>query len=231
MALFLRPISAATLGVTLRSLPMRSSSPLGIVVFTTLFFVACNDPARPGKRAGKPTNPAALCICKPGHITKDDWRIEFKNEPLPKSEPTDISTASILQWPEGREPGPRSPRSGRELVLYRISKAYLQTVFFRTSDCDLHLEISDVPSKTAPRMIVETPGTSEYCSPRARLFADLARKGITITDVNQEITQPFPVEVLGVAFRDQAHPVWFARGSEGVGTLWELHPATVKILP
>jgi hypothetical protein len=80
-------------------------------------------------------------------------------------------------------------------------------------------------------MIVETPGTPEYCSPRSTLFAGLLEKGITVTDVNQEITQPLEVEVKGVAFRDQAHPVWFARGSAKVATLWELHPATVKLLP
>jgi len=136
-----------------------------------------------------------------------------------------------MAWPEGTEPRRRGPRSGRELILYRISKAYLQTVFFRSSDCDLHLEISEDPGKGAPRMIVETPGTSEYCSPRASLFEDLERRGITITDVNQELAQPLPAEVVGVAFRDQAHPMWFARGSDKVTTLWELHPAIVKILP
>ena len=205
---------------------------LGLAIIPVLFFfLACNDPARPGNRAGKPTNPAALCVCKPTHITKDDWRIEFKNEPLPNVETTDISTANILQWPEGPDPGPRSARSGKELVLYRIPRGYLQTVFFRTSDCDLHMEISDTPSKSAPRMIVETPGTSEYCSPRATLFADLEKRGITITNLNQELPHPLLVETVGVAFRDQSHAVWFARGSDQVATLWELHPATVKLLP
>src|SRR5205823_2315483 len=120
-------------------------------------------------------------------------------------------------------------RTGKELVLYRIPRAYLQTVFFRSSDCDLHLEISETPNKSAPRMIVETPGTMEYCEPRASLFVDLKRRGITVTDVNQELSQPGQVEVVGVAFRDQAHPVWFARGSERVTTLWELlwmHPTS-----
>ncbi|HWY67724.1 MAG TPA: hypothetical protein VNX88_03615 [Terriglobales bacterium] len=202
----------------------------GLLIPVTLFLMACNDPARPGKRVGKATNPAALCVCKPTHITKDDWRIEFKNESLPKAEPVDISAAAILQWAEGPEPGSRSARSGREMALYRVPKAYLQTVFFRASDCDLHLEISEEPSKTASRMIVETPGTQEYCLPRASFFADLERRGITITDVNQELSQPFPVEVIGVAFRDQVHPMGFARGSDRVDTLWELHPATVRVL-
>ena len=203
----------------------------GLLLLATLFSTACNDPARPGKRSGKPANPAALCVCKPTHITKDDWRIEFKNGSLPKTEPIDTTTAEILGWPEGSEPGRRSPRSGKELRFYRIPKAYLQTVFFRTSDCDLHLEISQEGSKAAPRMIVETPGTAEYCAPRSTLFADLLRRGITLSDVNQELPQPFQVEVIGIAFRDQAHPVWFARGSDRVTTLWELHPAIVRILP
>jgi hypothetical protein len=201
-----------------------------LLVFAMLLCTACNDPARPGNRAGKPTNLAALCVCKPTHITKDDWRIEFKNESLPQTDPAETTTAAILKWPEGQEPGRRTARFGRELILYRIRKAYLQTVFFRNSDCDLHLEISEDVSKAAPRMIVETPGTPEYCQPRSILFTDLQKKGVAITDVNQEIN-PQPVEVIGVAFRDQAHPVWFSRGSDRVATLWELHPATVKLLP
>ena len=201
-----------------------------LLVIAILLCTACNDPARPGKREGKRTTPAALCDCKPTHITKDDWRIEFKNGSLPETDPTDTTTAAILQWPEGPEPGQRAARSGRELTLYRIRKAYLQTVFFRSSDCDLHLEISEDGSKTAPRMIVETPGRAEYCLPRSALFTDLQGRGIAVTDVNQEI-KPLEVEVIGVAFRDQAHPVWFARGSDKVATLWELHPATVKLLP
>lgn len=207
------------------------SSFRGLVILGTLLSVACNDPARPGKRSGKPMNSAALCACKPTHITKDDWRIEFKNGSLPTNEPVDGTVAAILAWPEGTEPSRRAARSGRELTLYRIHKAYLQTVFFRASDCDLHLEISEGPSKVAPRMIVETPGTQDYCSPRATLFAELLRRGITVADVNQELLQPPQVEVVGLPFRDQAHPVWFARGSDKVTTLWELHPAILKLLP
>jgi hypothetical protein len=207
------------------------SSFQGLLILGTLLSVACNDPARPGKRIGKAMTSAALCACKPTHITKDDWRIEFKNGSLPHNEPVDGTVAAILEWPEGTEPGRRAARSGRELILYRIHKAYLQTVFFRASDCDLHLEISDEQNKVAPRMIVETPGTQDYCSSRAILFADLLRRGITVTDVNQELLQPLQVEVVGLPFRDQAHPVWFARGSDKVATLWELHPANLKLLP
>lgn len=223
------PISSGCY-TSLSAMPRRSAV-RGLLILTTVFWMSCNDPARPGKRTGSPTNPAVLCACKPTHITKDDWRIEFKNGSLPTVKPEETSVEAILHWREGPEPGPRSARTGKELVLYRIPKAYLDTVFFRSSDCDLHLEVSETPNKNAPRMIIETPGTTEYCEPRASVFVDLHRRGITITDVNQELSQPLEVEVTGVPFRDQAHPVWFARGSERVATLWELHPAIVKILP
>lgn len=201
------------------------------ILYVVLLASACNDPARPGKRVGKPVTPAVLCSCKPTHITKDDWRIEFKNGSLPQTQATDVTVAEILSWPEGLEPGPRTSRSGRELTLWRIPKAYLQTAFIRESDCDLHIEISQQPDKDSPRMIVETPGTAEYCQTRTEVFSDLQQRGITLRVLNQELPRPLPVEVNGVAFRDQAHPVWYARGSDKVATLWELHPAVVKLLP
>jgi len=192
--------------------------------------VACNDPARPGNRKGKPISTTLLCDCKPTHITKDDWRIEYKNGPLPNLKSEDTSVAAILDWPEGPEPAPRTPRSGPELKMYRIPRAYMQTIFLRKGDCDLHIEISEQPGKNAPRMIVETPGRPDYCAARTTMYADLQRRGITLTELNQELSPPLPVEVEGVAFRDQAHTVWFARGSDRVKTLWEIHPAIVKML-
>lgn len=192
---------------------------------------SCNDPARPGSRRGEAVSTNLLCSCNPTHITKDDWRIEFKNGSLPAGEPQETSVAEILKWPEGAEPGPRTPRSGRELALFRIPKAYMQTAFLRVSDCDLHVEISELADKNAPRMIIETPGKAEYCDSRSNVFSQLKQHGITLTVLNQELPQPLPVEVIGTAFRDQSHPVWFARGSDKVATLWELHPAMVKLLP
>lgn len=80
-------------------------------------------------------------------------------------------------------------------------------------------------------MIIETPGTAQYCEARTGLYSALKERGITVTDLNQELANPLPVEIVGVPFRDQAHPVWFARGSDKVATLWELHPAIVKLSP
>ena len=196
-----------------------------------MIVLACNDPARPGKRQGKPISTTLLCNCRPTHITKDDWRIEYKNGSLPRLDPEEVTVAAIVAWPEGPEPEARAPRSGAELKMWRIRRAYMQTAFLREGDCDLHIEISEQPDKNAARMIVETPGTSVYCAARTAMFADLQRHGIALTDLNQELSPPLPVEIEGVAFRDQAHTVWFARGSDRVKTLWEIHPAMVKMLP
>ena len=204
---------------------------LALVVAALLVFVSCSDPARPGKKQGKVVDTALLCSCKPTHITKDDWRIEFKNGTLPQGPQQETTVAAILRWAQGPEPGARTPRSERELTLYHVQKAYLQSVFLRKSDCDLHMEVSEEPGKNAPRMIIETPGTPSYCETRTSMFAALQRRGITLSDLNQELAPALTVEITGVPFRDQAHPVWFARGSEQVVTLWELHPAIVKISP
>jgi TonB family protein len=200
------------------------------ILLAIILSTACNDPARPGNKVGNPVDATLLCACKPTHITPDDWRIEFKNGSLPQTQPTEISVATMLAWPQGPEPGRRTPRSGRELTLFHVPRAYLQAVFLRKGDCDLHIEVSEQPDKNAPRMIIETPGSPEYCPARTGLYAGMLKRAITITDLAQEIAQPIPVEITGVAFRDEAHPVWFARGGEKVATLWELHPAIVKAL-
>ena len=217
------------LDATLALFVMRRRSAFYILLAWLLSFLGCSDPARPGNRQGKPVGTALLCDCKPTHITKDDWRIEYKNGALPLLKPEDTTVGAILAWPEGPEPGPRTPRSGPELKMYRIRQAYMQSIFLRKGDCDLHIEISEQPDKHAPRMIVETPGTSTYCAARTKTYADLHHRGISLTDLNQELSPPLPVEVEGVAFRDQSHTVWFARGSERVKTLWEIHPAIVRI--
>jgi hypothetical protein len=196
-----------------------------------LVSASCDDPAQPGKNQGKVIEANLLCSCRPTHITKDDWRIEFKNGSLPQGPQQEVTIAAILQWRQGPEPGARTPRSGLELTRCYVQKAYLQSLFLRKSDCDLHMEVSEEPGKNAPRMIIETPGTSEYCEARSNMFEALRRKGITLSDLNQELSPPLSVEITGVPFRDQAHPVWFARGSEKVVTLWELHPAIAKISP
>jgi hypothetical protein len=200
-----------------------------LILVATIISTACNDPARPGKRTGGTVNLSALCACKPTHITPDDWRIEFKNGSLPHSEPQETTIAAILAWPAGAEPSRREPRSGKELTVFHVAKAYLQSAFLRKGDCDLHMEVSAEPGKDAPRVIIETPGTAEYCPSRLSMYSDLKKSGFTMTDLSQELKQPLVVEITGVAFRDQTHTVWYARGSAKVATLWELHPAVVKL--
>lgn len=54
-----------------------------------------------------------------------------------------------------------------------------------TFDCDVHLEISDSPSKTAPRVIVETPIDSEYCDSRKILQHALAQHHFQLRYIDQ----------------------------------------------
>jgi hypothetical protein len=94
------------------------------------------------------------------------------------------------------------------------------------------MEIADTANKTAPRVIVETPVDSEFCVARQGIQLQLAQHGISIGNEAegsppQEITPAIPADVVGLAFEDNPHP---NRGSAQVVTIWELHPAIVRLL-
>ena len=173
-----------------------------------------------------------ICNCTPAASASQDFRHAEKHVPLPSGTPTEITVARILGWALGPDPTNTTPRTGQELTLYHIANAYLQNARLISFDCDVHLEISDVPAKTAPRVIVETPIDSEYCANRHSLQDALARRHFQLryfdnSAVSQsELPQPLLVSVLGLAFRDFEH----GRGSQEVGTPWELHPAEVTVL-
>jgi hypothetical protein len=86
------------------------------------------------------------------------------------------------------------------------------------------MEISHTADKTAPRMIVETPVDSEYCSARQNLQVQLKQHGFLLDSQHGgELRQALPVDVLGMAFEDFEHD----RGH--VATPWEIHPAIVAL--
>lgn len=172
-----------------------------------------------------------VCHCTPTASVSQDFRHTEKHVPLPNIAPVETSVAQILSWALGPDPTDTTPRAGKELILYHIANAYLQSARLISFDCDVHLEISDTPSKTAPRVIVETPIDSEYCSNRRALQHPLAQHHFRLRYIDQQaisqaqLPQALPVSVLGLAFRDFEH----SRGSQEVGTPWELHPAEVTV--
>lgn len=203
----------------------------GVLCALMLFLCCCEQTAAPGRRRGTPIREDQICDCKPTQVSKDDWRIAIKNVPIPSDvTPIDITVEEILKWPEGHMPVATAPRSGAELQVYRIKRAYIQAAFLRDGDCDFDLEISGDPRKDAPRMVVETPGMREFCPARRDFVLGLQRNGITLTNWSSELAQPLPVEVTGLGFRDQWHPFWGPRAGPRVKTLWELHPAVIRIL-
>jgi hypothetical protein len=173
-----------------------------------------------------------ICHCTPTAPASKDFRHAEKHVPLPNVTPVETTVAQILSWALGPNPVDTTPRTGQELTLYHIATAYLQNARLISFDCDVHLEISDVPSKTAPRVIMETPIDSEYCANRRSLEHALAQHHFQLKYVpnslvsQSELPQSLPVSVLGLAFRDFEHN----RGSAEVGTFWELHPAELTIL-
>ena len=172
--------------------------------------------------------PQDLCKCVPLEPNIADFRHDEKHVPIPNTTPIETTVDTILSWPQDVIVLPDAPRTGRELQVFHVAQAFLQNVSVNGEDCDVDLEISQTADRTAPRVIVETPVDSEFCSARKTIQSQLAQHGFR-HDVEHggELPQALPAEILGMAFEDFEHN----RGSGQVATLWELHPATVNLLP
>ena len=108
-----------------------------------------------------------------------------------------------------------------------VALAYLENASVNQGDCDIHMEISQIPDKNAPRVVVETPVDSEYCTARMNLQIKLKQHGFQL-DLQHggDLAQPLPISVIGLPFEDFEH----GRGSPQVATVWEIHPAIVQIM-
>lgn len=167
---------------------------------------------------------ADICNCTPA--SSIDYRPAAKHVPLPVVQPLDITVAVMLTWPQTPVPAGDAPRTGRELQLFHIAHAFLRAANLFAGDCDITMEISDTPDASAVRAIVETPIDSEYCTARRNTQQQLATNGFTVNFQSHELPTPLAVDVVGLAFQDFPH---ISRGSNLVGTVWELHPAIVAI--
>jgi hypothetical protein len=168
-----------------------------------------------------------ICGCVPLEPDAADYRHAAKHVPVPSGSPQEIDVATILTWPQDSIPLPiDQARTGRELQLVHVALAFLQNASINPGDCDVHLEISALADKNAPRVVVETPVDTEYCGARQSIQAQLKKHGFQL-DVQHggELPQALRVTVLGLPFEDFEH----GRGSAQVSTLWEIHPAIVTV--
>ena len=169
--------------------------------------------------------PEDLCKCIPLEPAIADCRHVAKHVPIPTNVAAqDVSVATILTWPQDLLIPPDAPRMGRELEVFHVANVFLQYAAVNALDCDVSMEISQTADKTSPRMIVETPVDSEYCSARQNLQAQLNQHGFTLDSQHGgELPQALAIDVLGMPFEDFEHN----RGP--AATLWELHPAIVTL--
>ena len=170
-----------------------------------------------------------LCNCRPLLPDASDYRHAAKHIPIPSGTPTEITVDTILAWPQTPILPPTQPRFGRELQLVHIRLAYLQNASVNPSDCDIHLEISQIADRKAPRVIIETPVDSEYCANRRYIQSQIKQQGFQLdTSHGGELVRPLPISVLGLPFEDFEHPQ--QRGTPQVAILWEIHPAIITFL-
>jgi hypothetical protein len=197
---------------------------MGSMTLLALLGVGCN-----GSSFGiLQPNPEDLCKCLPVEPDIADFRHLEKHVPIPNIVAQEIGVDTILSWTQDAIVAPDAPRTGRELEVFHVANAFLQEVSVNAADCDVSFEISHTADKNAPRVIVETPVDSEFCSARQKAQSQLAKHGFKLDSQHGgELPQALPVEVLGMAFEDFDHN----RGSVQVATIWELHPATVNLLP
>jgi hypothetical protein len=197
---------------------------MGSTTLLALLGVGCNG----GSFGILQPNPEDLCKCLPIEPDIADFRHLEKHVPIPNIAAQEIGVDTILSWTQDAIVAPDAPRTGRELEVFHVAIAFLQEASVNAADCDVHFEISQTTDKNTPRVIVETPVDSEFCSARQNAQSQLAKHGFKLDSQHGgELPQALPVEVLGMAFEDFDHN----RGSVHVATIWELHPATVNLLP
>jgi len=192
----------------------------GMTMLITVVIMSCN-----GQDFGvlQPTT-EDLCKCIPLEPDVADYRHAAKHVPIPDTTAQEVSVDDILAWPEDLIIPPDAPRAGRELDVFHIANAFLQNASVNAVDCDISMEISQTAEKNSPRMTVETPVDSEYCSARQNLQAQLKQHGFQLDSQHGgELPQALPIDVTGMAFEDFEHN----RGN--VATLWEIHPAIVTL--
>jgi hypothetical protein len=201
---------------------MRKILLTGSMTLLALPGVACN-----GSSYGVlQPNPEDLCKCLPVEPDILDFRHLAKHVPIPSIAAQEIGVDTILSWTQDAFVAPDAPRTGRELQVFHVASAFLQEVSVNAADCDVHFEISQTADNNSPRVIVETPADSEFCSARQNAQSQLAKHRFVLDSQHGgELPQALPVEILGMAFEDFDHN----RGSLQVKTIWELHPAIVTI--
>jgi hypothetical protein len=203
---------------------MKFSLWMGTTALLGILAAGCNG----GSYGVLQPNPEDLCKCLPIEPDILDFRHLAKHVPIPTVAAEEIGVDTILSWTQDAFVDPSAPRTGRELQVFHIANAFLQEASVNGADCDVHFEISQTADKSASRVIVETPVDSEYCTARQNAQSQLAKHGFRLDSQHGgELPLALPVEVLGLAFEDFDHN----RGSAQVATIWELHPATVNLLP
>jgi hypothetical protein len=196
----------------------------GSLTLVGLLAVGCNG----GSYGVLQPNPEDLCKCIPLEPDILDFRHLAKHVPISNIAAQEIGVDTILSWRQDTFVDPGAPRTGRELQVFHIAAAFLQEASVNGADCDVHFEISQTADKSASRVIVETPVDSEFCGARQNAQSQLAKHGFKLDSQHGgELPKGLAIEVLGMAFEDFDHN----RGSAQVATIWELHPATVKLLP
>ncbi len=138
------------------------------------------------------------CSCEPEVSPKGEFRYESKHVRLPKTPAEEITIEQITDWIPQYFPGETfSPETPRQDRELRL---------FHISHA--FLQAAWINRRDCDFHLEISPNEKKDSF---RIIVEM---------------KPLPVEVVGLAFQDNAEP----RGSSKVNSLWEIHPAIVKIV-
>lgn len=104
---------------------------------------------------------AAFSSCTPSTTHHERWSVKTRATPPAPVAATPITVAQLIAITvPARADAPDSPidDNGVEHTIYSLS-AYVMYAKRSADDCDIHLEVADVPNPIASRVIVEIPPT------------------------------------------------------------------------
>jgi len=152
-----------------------------------------------------PPAPHALPACKPTTAVHERWSVKTRPQPPAPVAITRITVEQLIAiaLPD-RSDTPDIPidENGVEHSIYSLS-AYVLYAKRSADDCDIHLEVADVPNPLASRVIVEIP--QAMGDVQDAVVAYLGIGALPYAGVSFHTNNAVRLHFLGYGFYDLSH--------------------------
>jgi hypothetical protein len=179
--------------------------------------------------------------CPAAKPQRDQYRGDVKHRAPGDRRGTIIGANNMYEWPNvsvgAAGAAKHAPMPGSNETETFTLDAFLWQAKVEGNDCEMHLELSDSPTRSdARRVIVEIPPDTDFASDYQKILGLISQKfpGTTSFGPNKsfKFNPPVHMQITGFGFFDGVHKGFVSKkrrngghGSESVKTFWELHPA------